>query len=127
MSPFPLTKVWSALLLPENGRWQERHAAEKRRLLSMDFTTFQNAMIQIPAQIIRTGRKIVYRKKGDILHFRISRMSPFCPFLPRGVRPLQNANGTARDKASLGQVRQAKGDILQFTKADCSPLTKNRL
>jgi hypothetical protein len=61
MSPFPLTKVWSALLLPENGRWQERHAAEKRRLLSMDFTTFQNAMIQIPAQIIRTGRKIVYR------------------------------------------------------------------
>ena len=27
----------------------------------MDFATFRNAMINIPAQIVRTGRKIVYR------------------------------------------------------------------
>ena len=54
-------KAWAALLLPINGRWKERHAREKRTLLRMDFTTFRNAMINIPAQIIRTGGKIVYR------------------------------------------------------------------
>lgn len=54
-------KAWSALLLPESGRWKERYAAQKRRLLQMDFRTFQNAMIQVPAQIIQSGRRIIYR------------------------------------------------------------------
>jgi hypothetical protein len=54
-------KAWSALLLPETGRWQEKHREEKRRLLRMDFVTFRQALINIPAQIIRGGRRIVYR------------------------------------------------------------------
>ena len=54
-------KAWSALLLPEQGRWQTQHRAEKRRLLRMDFATFRNAWINIPAQIVRQGRRIVYR------------------------------------------------------------------
>ncbi|MDC0935136.1 IS1380 family transposase [Pirellulales bacterium] len=54
-------KAWSALLLPVTPRWRERHAQQKRRLLRMDFTTYRNAFINMPAQIIRTGRKIVYR------------------------------------------------------------------
>jgi len=54
-------KVWAALLLPINGRWQEKHAREKRALLRMDFDTFRNAIINIPAQIVQTGRRIVYR------------------------------------------------------------------
>jgi hypothetical protein len=54
-------KAWAALMIPESGRWKERHAQQKRRLLFMDFTTFRNAMIQLPAQIVRSGRKIVYR------------------------------------------------------------------
>ncbi len=54
-------KAWSALLLPEQGRWKEKHAEEKRKLLRMDFTTFRNAMINVPAQIIRAGGKLVYR------------------------------------------------------------------
>ena len=54
-------KAWAALLLPVHGRWQERHEAEKQKLLRMDFTTFRNALINIPAQIIRTGRRIIYR------------------------------------------------------------------
>jgi hypothetical protein len=54
-------KAWSALLLNETGRWEERHRAEKRTLLRMDFTTFRRAMIDIPAQIVRGGRRIVYR------------------------------------------------------------------
>jgi hypothetical protein len=54
-------KAWSALLLPVTGRWQEKHTGEKQRLLRMDFSTYRNAIINIPAQIVRTGRKIVYR------------------------------------------------------------------
>ena len=54
-------KAWCALLLPETGVGKEQRAAEKRRLLTMDFITFQHAVIQIPAQIIRSGRRIVYR------------------------------------------------------------------
>jgi hypothetical protein len=54
-------KAWSALLLPEHGRWAERHRAEKRSLLRMEFSTFCVAMIQVPCQIVRTSRRIIYR------------------------------------------------------------------
>ena len=54
-------KAWAALLLPETGRWAEKHRQEKRRLLRMEFTTFANAFIRLPCQIVRTGRRIVYR------------------------------------------------------------------
>lgn len=54
-------KAWSALLLPVAPRWREKHVHEKQRLLRMDFSTYRNAIINIPAQIVRTGRKIVYR------------------------------------------------------------------
>jgi len=54
-------KAWAALLLPESGRWQEKHRREKRTLLRMDFATFRNAVINLPAQIVHGGRRIVYR------------------------------------------------------------------
>jgi len=54
-------KAWAALVLPEDGRWQEKHREEKRKLLRMDFTTFRQAMMNVPAQILSTGRRIVYR------------------------------------------------------------------
>jgi hypothetical protein len=54
-------KAWAALLLPEEGRWKENRQEEKRQLLRMDFATFRRAMMNVPAQIARTGRKIVYR------------------------------------------------------------------
>jgi hypothetical protein len=54
-------KAWSALLVPVHGRWKEKHEMEKKSLLKMDFVTFRNAMIAIPAQIIRTGGRIIYR------------------------------------------------------------------
>jgi len=40
------------LMLPEEGRWQERHREEKWKLVRMEFTTFQHAMMRIPAQIV---------------------------------------------------------------------------
>ena len=57
-------KAWSALILPEEGRWQEKHREEKQKLLRMEFSTFRQAMMNIPAQIIRTGRKIICRLLG---------------------------------------------------------------
>jgi len=55
-------KAWWALLLPEApGRWQERHRAEKRWVLRLEFKTFVNAFVRIPCQIVRTGRRLVYR------------------------------------------------------------------
>jgi len=54
-------KAWFALLLPEEGRWGERYAAEKRTVLTMEFRTFQQAFIAMPCQIVRAGRRIVYR------------------------------------------------------------------
>jgi Transposase DDE domain group 1 len=54
-------KAWWALMLPEGGRWGEKHRTEKRRVLRMEFKTFLDAFIKLPCQIIRTGRRIVYR------------------------------------------------------------------
>lgn len=54
-------KAWAALLLPEGGRWKEKHTEEKYNLLRMDFSTFRRAMMHVPAQIVHGGRKIVYR------------------------------------------------------------------
>jgi hypothetical protein len=54
-------KAWFALLLPEKGRWAEKHKKEKERVLRMEFRSFLNAFVHIPAQIIRQGRKIIYR------------------------------------------------------------------
>jgi len=54
-------KAWAALLLPEAGRWKEKRRVEKRTLLRMDFATFRHALINLPTQIVRSGRRIVYR------------------------------------------------------------------
>ena len=54
-------KAWCALLLPVSPRWAERHNEQRRRLLTMDFRTFLAAFIEIPCQIITTGRRVRWR------------------------------------------------------------------
>jgi hypothetical protein len=54
-------KAWFALLLPESGRWSATYQLQKQAVLKMEFKTFRNAIIALPCQIIKTGRKIVYR------------------------------------------------------------------
>lgn len=54
-------KSWFALMLPERGRWREKHRGEKRRVLRMEFKTFLNAFIKLPCQIVTTGRRLIYR------------------------------------------------------------------
>jgi hypothetical protein len=54
-------KAWLALLLPARGRWKEKHKQQKREVLCMEFKRFCNALIRVPCQIVRTGRRIMYR------------------------------------------------------------------
>jgi hypothetical protein len=55
-------KAWWALLLPElPGRWTEKHRTEKRWVLKLEFRTFVNTFMQLPCQLVRTSRRLVYR------------------------------------------------------------------
>lgn len=54
-------KAWFALLLPETGPWTIRRKEEKKATLGMEFKKFVNAFVRIPAQVIRTGRRVVLR------------------------------------------------------------------
>jgi hypothetical protein len=54
-------KAWFALRLPETGRWAARYAAEKVAVLRMEFKAFVNAFVRIPVQLVRTGRRLVFR------------------------------------------------------------------
>jgi hypothetical protein len=54
-------KAWNALLLPVHPRWADTHNAQRRRLLAMEFRTFRAAIIDIPAQIVRSGRQTRWR------------------------------------------------------------------
>ena len=58
-------KAWWALRLPEGpGRWQARHRAQKRWVLRLEFKAFVQAFVRLPCQIVRTGKKLVYRVLG---------------------------------------------------------------
>jgi DDE family transposase len=54
-------KAWSALLVPVSARHAAKHVAERRTLLRMEFATYCAAFIQMPCQIVRGGRRLIYR------------------------------------------------------------------
>jgi hypothetical protein len=54
-------KAWAALLVPVSPRHAAVHAAEKRTWLRMEFATFRAAVLQMPCQIVRGGKRLVYR------------------------------------------------------------------
>lgn len=73
-------KAWWAMMLPEApGRWQEKHQAENQWALKIEFKTFVNAFIRIPCQLIKTGRRIV---------FRLLSWNPYLPIFFRLVAKL---------------------------------------
>ena len=64
-------KAWLALVLPDEPPHRSGHgathalresqASEKKKLLGLEFRTFVNYFVRLPAQVVRTGRKIVMR------------------------------------------------------------------
>lgn len=73
-------KAWFALLLPENGRWAERRRSEKSLVTKMQFRTFLNAFMLVPAQIVQSGRRLIYRLLG---------WNPWRPVFFRGWEQIQ--------------------------------------
>ena len=58
-------KAWLALSLPaEPGRWHEQHQAQKQQLLGLEFRTFVNYFLRVPAQVVKTGRRLVRAAVG---------------------------------------------------------------
>jgi hypothetical protein len=54
-------KAWFGLMLPVTPRWREKHEAERNQILRMEFRTFLQQLVMVPAQILRSGRRIVFR------------------------------------------------------------------
>jgi hypothetical protein len=54
-------KIWFGLLVPVSSRRRDEHEAERDAVVRMDFRTFVQRFILIPAQIVSTGRRLVYR------------------------------------------------------------------
>ena len=72
-------KSWFALMLPEHGRWAEKYGEDKRTVLNMEFKTFLNAFMLVPAQVVCAGRRII---------FRLLSWNPWQPVLLRAVDQL---------------------------------------
>ena len=55
-------KAWCGLLLPVTpGRWESHHREQRHTIVRMEFKRFRNIMLRIPCQIVKTGRRIIYR------------------------------------------------------------------
>ena len=54
-------KAWMALTLPITPRWRAKHEAARGAWLRMDFRTFRKAVIDIPVQILESGRRRIWR------------------------------------------------------------------
>ena len=54
-------KAWGALMVPVSPRYAAKHEAEKRRMLRMEFATFRAAVIEMPCQIVKGGKRLIYR------------------------------------------------------------------
>ncbi len=55
-------KAWWALRLPEGrGAHREAYRADKRWVLRLEFKRFVQAFVRLPCQVVRTGRRLVYR------------------------------------------------------------------
>jgi hypothetical protein len=54
-------KAWFALLLPAAPRWRKQHEQDRQLVLRMEFRSFLQHFILIPAQILRSGRRLIYR------------------------------------------------------------------
>ena len=55
-------KAWWGLMLPQaSGRGRETRRQQKRDVVRMEFKRFMASVIQLPCQILRSGRRLIYR------------------------------------------------------------------
>jgi hypothetical protein len=55
-------KAWWGLMLPiPPGRWCERYEQERTKIVKMEFKKFVTNLIRLPCQLIKTGRRLIYR------------------------------------------------------------------
>jgi len=56
-------KCWLGLSITETGgpTAREKRRSEKHRIVRMDFATFRQTLLEIPAQILTCGRRLIYR------------------------------------------------------------------
>ena len=56
-------KSWLGLSITEScpPSAKEKRRADKRRIVRMDFATFRQSLIDVPAQILTRGRQLIYR------------------------------------------------------------------
>lgn len=57
-------KAWIGLSIPVDGRWRERHEDERRRVIRLEFKSFIEQFVRLPAQIVRGGRQLTVRLLG---------------------------------------------------------------
>ena len=51
----------ASIRVPPGEIERARHAEEQRRLLRMDFRTFLGAFVNVPCQILMSGRRVIFR------------------------------------------------------------------
>jgi hypothetical protein len=55
-------KAWWGLSLPEKpSPHQEKHRQDKEWILGLEFKTFVQAFVRLPCQIVKAGRRLIYR------------------------------------------------------------------
>ncbi len=55
-------KAWWGLMLPEkHGQGRETRRQQKRDVVTMEFKRFVASLIRLPCQIVRSGRRLIYR------------------------------------------------------------------
>ena len=55
-------KAWFALMLPQaRGRGRAGREEQKRQIVRMEFKSFVAHLIRLPCQIIKSGRRLIYR------------------------------------------------------------------
>lgn len=55
-------KAWFGLLLPTTpGAPAETHRRQKREIVKMEFKRFLNGLMNLPCQIVKSGRRVIYR------------------------------------------------------------------
>ncbi len=55
-------KAWWGLMLPEKqGQGREKRRQQKRDIVTMEFKRFVASVVRLPCQILKSGRRLVYR------------------------------------------------------------------